>query len=112
LTRPARTVEMRASMPPPPTVRGTETILVVEDDDAVRAVVCNILSRQGYETIGARSPEEALVLFEEHHTIRMLLSDIVTSVAFLQKPITPESLTRRVREVLDRPERTELEPLA
>jgi two-component system, cell cycle sensor histidine kinase and response regulator CckA len=147
LPRVNASVDTVASAVPPPTVRGTETILVVEDEDAVRAVVCNILSRQGYETIGARSPEEALVLCREHQGIGMLLSDIVmphmsgielsrlvvegrpairvllmsgyadegleryeldSNVAFLQKPITPESLTRRVREVLDRPESEQL----
>jgi two-component system cell cycle sensor histidine kinase/response regulator CckA len=123
------------------TVRGSETILLVEDDDQVRAVARAILARNGYHVIEARHAGEALLISEKYPaTIHLLLSDVVmpqmsgpelakrlaasrpemrvlcmsgytddsivrhgvleAHLAYLQKPITPETLTTRVREVL------------
>jgi two-component system cell cycle sensor histidine kinase/response regulator CckA len=129
---------------PRPTSRGTETILLVEDDDRVRLLARNILRRSGYHVIEASNGAEALLRSEEHRgTIHLLLSDVVmpqmggpalakrlTSVRpemrvlcmsgyaddsnvrhgvvearipCIEKPITPVSLTTKVREVLDWP---------
>jgi len=60
------------------TPRGKETILVVEDEDAVRKLVVDILRVQGYLMLKAREGREALVLCEkEKGPIDLILTDIV-----------------------------------
>ena len=135
-------IETAAETMPSTTLRGSETILLVEDDDQVRVVVRGILRRSGYHVIEARNAGEALLHSEKHPSrIHLLLSDVVmpqmsgpelakrlgsarpdmkvlcmsgytddsivrhgvleAHIAYLQKPITPDALTTRVREVLD-----------
>ena len=63
---------------PPTTLRGLETILLVEDDDQVRVVARGILRKNGYHVIDARHAGEALLYSEEHvGTIHLLLTDVV-----------------------------------
>jgi PAS domain S-box-containing protein len=58
--------------------RGTETILLVEDEDGVRALVKQVLSRQGYTVIETRHGREALKECERHTgPIPLLLTDVV-----------------------------------
>jgi two-component system cell cycle sensor histidine kinase/response regulator CckA len=60
------------------TDRGTETVLLVEDEEGVRKLVLGILQRQGYQVLEATSGEEALEMVHEHHgKIDLLLSDVV-----------------------------------
>ena len=58
--------------------RGTETILVVEDEPAVLALSRRALEAQGYVVLAASDPSAAMRLFELHGgTIHLLLTDVV-----------------------------------
>jgi CheY-like chemotaxis protein len=61
-----------------PAEGGTETILLVEDEDAVRSLASRILLRHGYQVVEARSGVEALKIWErEREKIDLLLTDMV-----------------------------------
>jgi two-component system cell cycle sensor histidine kinase/response regulator CckA len=124
------------------TQRGSETVLLVEDEGQVRVVASGILKRYGYTVVEARDAEDAVLLCRRHPgPIHLLLTDVVmpqmsgpqlakrlllmkpemkvlcmsgytddaavrhgviaAELAYLQKPLTVETLTRKVREVLD-----------
>jgi CheY-like chemotaxis protein len=58
--------------------RGTETLLLVEDDDAVRALVRDILASYGYNVLAAGNPLEAFSVAEQHTgPIHLLVTDVV-----------------------------------
>ena len=58
--------------------RGSETILLVEDEDEVRALGLETLEGQGYAVIAAGGPAEAVGLAEAHEgPIHLLLTDVV-----------------------------------
>jgi len=58
--------------------RGTETVLIAEDDDLVREITKNILTEFGYTVIVAVDGEEALRKFKEHaDSIQLLLFDLI-----------------------------------
>jgi two-component system cell cycle sensor histidine kinase/response regulator CckA len=57
---------------------GTETIIVVEDDAQIRALVRGVLDASGYTVLEARRGEDALRLGEQHAgPIHVLLTDVV-----------------------------------
>ena len=126
---------------------GGETVLVVEDEDAVRRLVGRVLAAGGYRHLEASNGEEALEICAQWgETVHLLVTDVVMprmvgpelakrlqafypelrtlyvsgyadqavvhhsvlerGIAFLQKPFTPDVLLRRVREVLDRSEKS------
>jgi two-component system cell cycle sensor histidine kinase/response regulator CckA len=59
-------------------IRGTETILLVEDDDQLRHLTSQILRDQGYTVLEADSGAEALLLSQRHlGPIQLMLTDIV-----------------------------------
>lgn len=58
--------------------RGSETVLLVEDEDALRALISFVLQEQGYQVLEARRGEEALRLAETQPTpVALLLTDVV-----------------------------------
>ncbi|HXF92328.1 MAG TPA: response regulator [Nitrospiraceae bacterium] len=58
--------------------RGSETILLVEDDEMVRVLTRTILQMRGYTLLEARNAKEAIHLAEEHNEpIHLLLTDTV-----------------------------------
>ena len=58
--------------------RGTETILLVEDEDPVRAVTQEILQAMGYTVIVARNGSEAIRIGGEHRgRIHLVITDVV-----------------------------------
>jgi PAS domain S-box-containing protein len=131
----------RVERPLSPT-RGTETVLLVEDEEAVRRLVQEILEAAGYVVLAAASGAEAMERSRKHEgPIHLMMTDVVMpgmsgpqlasriatarpamrvlytsgypddalgphgelapGTAFLQKPLTPDALADRVREVLD-----------
>src|SRR5919112_6076070 len=55
-----------------------ETILVVEDEAAVRKLTCRILSREGYNVLSASDGDAALSAWDEHAgEIDLVLTDVV-----------------------------------
>lgn len=67
--------------PPPATVqspRGTETLAIAEDNDALRRLVCQAAERLGYRVLAAESAEQCLALLENQtEPIHLLLTDVV-----------------------------------
>jgi two-component system cell cycle sensor histidine kinase/response regulator CckA len=68
----------KAEQQPPPAGRGTETLLLVEDNEAVRSLAARALQRRGYTVHEARSGEEALRLVERSRLAPdLLITDIM-----------------------------------
>jgi nitrogen-specific signal transduction histidine kinase/CheY-like chemotaxis protein len=123
---------------------GTETVLLVEDEEMVRNMTREILHESGYRVLEAKHGHEALLVSERHDgPIHLMLSDVVMprmsgrelaeqlsptrremkvlymsgytddaivhhgvldeGMAFIEKPFTPNALTRKLREVLGAP---------
>jgi PAS domain S-box-containing protein len=76
-------VDEQASAPPkhavsPKLDRGTETILIVEDDEALRAFTSRALGGKGYAVLEAGRGEEALMVAKGHTgPIHLLVTDVV-----------------------------------
>ena len=123
---------------------GSETLLLVEDDELVRQFINRALKEIGYSVLVAQDPAEALRLAEQRkESIHLILTDVImpqmhgpklvkrlsslhpesrvvymsgytdttvahrdlvgSGVPFLQKPLSPDVLARKIREVLDAP---------
>jgi nitrogen-specific signal transduction histidine kinase/CheY-like chemotaxis protein len=77
--------------------RGSETILIVEDEEEVRKLAGKILEKQGYRILETSNGDDALVACERRKSpIHLMLTDIVTpgmsgsELAKLLKPLYPE----------------------
>jgi PAS domain S-box-containing protein len=59
-------------------LRGSETILLVEDEEAVRVFAANVLRRQGYQVLEAHNGVQAIELLERTDaSVRLLVTDVV-----------------------------------
>ncbi len=57
---------------------GDETVMVVEDEEIVRNVACEVLEMLGYTVFSAAEPETALKISQQHQgPIHLLLADVV-----------------------------------
>jgi two-component system, cell cycle sensor histidine kinase and response regulator CckA len=59
--------------------RGTETLMVVEDEPSVRHLACGVLKAQGYEVLSASNGQDALHVARAHTgaTIRLVVTDVI-----------------------------------
>ncbi len=99
LPRLARNAGLQSSasaLPPKPV--GHETILLVEDDPALRVAVQNTLSKLGYRVLEAPTGVKALEVWKENRDeIRLLLTDLV-----MPDGMTGKNMAQRIHE--DNPE--------
>jgi len=75
-------VDEQASLPRKPSavrlVHGSETVLLIEDDSALRALVCEILESAGYTVLVADSGAKALQIAEEYSgAIQLIVTDVI-----------------------------------
>jgi len=57
---------------------GTETVFLVEDDDAVRRLSERMLKTAGYHVVAARNGHEALEILEQHEgVVHLLVTDMI-----------------------------------
>jgi len=73
---------------------GTETVLLVDDDEIVRATVASMLESLGYEVLTASSGVEALSILENGIAIALLFTDVV-----MPGPISGRKLAERAVEI-------------
>jgi CheY-like chemotaxis protein len=74
---------------------GTETILVVEDDDALRLYTVEILNDLGYSVLAAPNGAAALEMIERRHDIDLLFTDIVMPGGMNGRQLADEAIRRR-----------------
>lgn len=72
---------------------GSETILVVEDDDDVRATVVDLLSELGYRVLRAKDAANGLAIVESGVPIDLLFSDVV-----MPGPVQSREMARQAQE--------------
>ena len=59
-------------------LRGNEVVLVVEDEEAVRTLICRTLRQLGYFVLEAEHGEDALTVLQEYHgPAHAVVSDVV-----------------------------------
>ena len=76
VTEPA--AQAKAAPLAPKSLLGTETVLVVEDEEVIRTLAQRVLTEKGYRVLAARHGEEALALCESHPgAIDLVLTDMI-----------------------------------
>ena len=90
-------LKIRPSSDPIRILRGTETVLLVEDEQSLRALTRDLLERSDYTVLEASSGDHALEVVQRHGgTIHLLLTDVVmpgmngASLAANLAPLYPE----------------------
>jgi two-component system, cell cycle sensor histidine kinase and response regulator CckA len=77
-------------------LRGTETVLLVEDDEALRAVTHLLLERCGYRVLEAGSGPEALKIWETSSTeVDLLLTDVVMPAGITGRKLAEDLLGKK-----------------
>lgn len=76
-------------------VGGSETILVVEDDDDVRATVTALLRELGYQVLVARDAAAGTAILESGTELDLLFTDVV-----MPGPVSSRELARRASELM------------
>jgi two-component system, cell cycle sensor histidine kinase and response regulator CckA len=72
------TAEYNSSPAPDATLGGSETVLLVEDEDSVRQLVRDTLEAKGYSVLEAKSGEEGLETVARHQgAIQLVITDVV-----------------------------------
>ena len=89
-------LEAPAPSPPPATPGGVETVLIVEDEPAVRRMAARALRSQGYAVLEAANGAEALDVLSRGEPVDLVLSDVVMPV------LNGRELSERL--AIDRPE--------
>jgi PAS domain S-box-containing protein len=74
---------------------GTETVLVVEDDEDVRNYSCETLRELGYKVVEAPNGRAALQMLERHPDIRVLFTDVGLPGGMNGRQLADEVLKRR-----------------
>jgi PAS domain S-box-containing protein len=75
---PTALIERKAPTAPKTMLPGSETILIAEDDPAVRGLVISVLERCGYTVLSATSGAEALTLWKANKDrVDLLVTDVV-----------------------------------
>jgi PAS domain S-box-containing protein len=75
-------------------VLGTETILLVEDEAAVRKLLCRLLQSYGYTVIESTTPKEAIQIFDRlHGEVDLVITDVV------MPEMNGQQLSERLREI-------------
>jgi signal transduction histidine kinase/ActR/RegA family two-component response regulator len=89
----------RLALAPVEGSRASETILVVEDEEVVRMLVCEVLGDSGYKVLCAAAPSEALKIVNEREhdsPIDLLVTDVVMpemhgpALARVLQPLQPQ----------------------
>jgi PAS domain S-box-containing protein len=80
-----------------PVTGGSETVLVVEDDEEVRRTVVDMLTDLGYRVLKAKDAQSALAIIESGVPIDLLFTDVV-----MPGPLRSPELARKARERLPR----------
>jgi CheY-like chemotaxis protein len=94
---PEDAIELEPDLEPPDTgeARGTETILVVEDDDAVRAYSTQVLRELGYRVLEAPNASAALEILDRQADVHLLFTDIGLPGAMNGRQLSDEARRRR-----------------
>ena len=57
-----------------------ECILVADDEASIRDITCEVLERNGYQTLSAENGQKAVELFREHPEINLVITDLMMPV--------------------------------